>query len=134
MLPVFNLLDGKFTTHYSRTYIEASQENADVPRLRDTQNEALDLLAEVANELCFEMTLQPGDIQLLNNHVIYHARDPYVDNAATGNKRLLLRLWLSMPNSRPLPESYEVLFGPTAPGVLRGGIWPPGKAYQLPLD
>ena len=134
MLPVFNVRDGKFTTHYSRTYIEASQANEDVPRLRATQNEALDLLAELANELCFEMTLQPGDIQLLNNHVIYHARDPYVDDAATGNKRLLLRLWLSMPNSRPLPESYEVLFGPTDPGVLRGGIWPDGKAYQLPMD
>ncbi len=134
MLPVFNLRDGKFTTHYSRTYIEASQANEAVPRLRDSQDEALDLLAELANELSFEMTLQPGDIQLLNNHVIYHARDPYVDDASSGQKRLLLRLWLAMPNSRPLPDSYEVLFGPTAPGVLRGGIWPPGKAYQLPLD
>lgn len=134
MLPVFNLRDGKFTTHYSRTYIEASQANEDVPRLRASQDEALDLLAELANELCYEMTLQPGDIQLLNNHVIYHARDPYVDDAATGNTRLLLRLWLAMPNSRPLPESYEVLFGPTEAGVLRGGIWPPGKSYQLPLD
>ena len=134
MLPVFNLLDGKFTTHYSRTYIEASQENADVPQLRNTQNEALDLRAELANELCFEMTLQPGDIQLLNNHVIYHARDPYVDDVSTGNKQLLLWLWLSMPNSRPLADSYGVLFGPTEAGALRGGIWPPGKAYQLPLD
>ncbi len=133
MLPVFAIRDGKFTSHYSRTYIEASQSNSDVPRLTDTQNEALDLLNEIATELSFEMTLQPGDIQLLNNHVVYHARDAFVDDVAIGKKRLLLRLWLAMPNSRRLPENYEVLFGNSEPGALRGGIWPPGKAYQLPL-
>ena len=133
MLPVFAMQDGKFTTHYSRTYIEAAQSNLSVPRLRNTQNEALDLLAELANELCFEMTLRPGDIQFLNNHVIYHARDPFVDNAAAGQNRLLFRLWLAMGNSRQLPKSFEVLFGHTKAGALRGGIWPPDKAYQLPL-
>ncbi len=133
MLPVFAQHNGKFTTHYSRTYIEAAQSNLDVPRLRSAQHEALDLLAELANELCFEMTFQPGDIQLLNNHVVYHARDRFVDNAAVGQKRLLFRLWLAMGNSRPLPKSFEVLFGHTAAGALRGGIWPPDKAYQLPL-
>ena len=133
MLPVFALHDGKFTTHYSRTYIEAAQTNPDVPRLRKTQDEALDMLADLAEELSFEMTLQPGDIQLLNNHVVYHARDPFQDDAAAGKARLLLRLWLAMPNSRPLPENYRVLFGHTGPGSVRGGIWPPDRAYQLPL-
>lgn len=133
MLPVFALRDGKFTTHYSRTYIEAAQTNPQVPRLRPEQDQALDLLAELANELCYEMTLQPGDIQLLNNHVIYHARDPYEDDAPSGKRRLLMRLWLAMPNSRPLPESYGVLFGDIEPGAIRGGIWPPDRAYQLPL-
>ena len=133
MLPVFATRDGKFTSHYSRTYIEAAQTNADIPRLRATQDEALDLLNDVANELCFEMTLQPGDIQLLNNHVVYHARDPFVDDIDRGRKRLLLRLWLAVPNSRALPDDYKVLFGDTGPGALRGGIWPPDKPYQLPL-
>jgi hypothetical protein len=36
--------------------------------------------------------------------------------------RLLYRLWLSMPNSRPLPSGHEVLWGSIAPGALRGGI------------
>ncbi len=133
MLPVFAMQDGKFTTHYSRTYIEAAQSNPKVPRLRRTQEDALDLLAELANELCFEMTLQPGDIQLLNNHVVYHARDPFQDDPDPGKKRLLFRLWLAMPNSRLLPECYQVLFGHVEPGALRGGIWPPDKQYQLPL-
>ena len=119
--------------HPVRRAGENAQSNQEIPRLRSSQNEALDMLAALANELCFEMTLQPGDIQLLNNHVVYHARDPFVDNAATGQKRLLFRLWLAMGNSRSLPESFEVLFGHTAPGAVRGGIWPPERAYQLPL-
>ena len=40
------------------------------------QWEAIDLLAAVAEDLALEMQLEPGDIQLLNNHVIYHARSP----------------------------------------------------------
>ena len=133
MLPVFTSKGGKFATHYSRTYVEAAQTNPAVPRLRPAQDEALDLLAELAQELCYEMTLQPGDIQLLNNHVLYHARDPYQDAAATGQRRLLYRLWLAMPNSRELSDSFEVLFGNTDPGAVRGGIWPPERAYQIPL-
>ena len=133
MLPVFTSRDGKFATHYSRTYVEAAQTNPDVPRLRPEQDKALDLLAVLANELSYEMTLQPGDIQLLNNHVLYHAREDFEDDASTGQCRLLFRLWLAMPNSRALPESFEVLFGTTEPGALRGGIWPPDRAYQLPL-
>lgn len=131
MLPVFAMRAGKFTTHYSRTYIEAAQANARVPRISEAQVAALDMLDALANELSFEMTLQPGDIQLLNNHVVYHAREPFVDNADAGKKRLLLRLWLAMPDSRALPESFRVLFGDTSPGALRGGIWPAESAYQV---
>lgn len=127
MLPVFASEGAKFTTHYSRTYIEASQTNPQVPALTTEQNAALDLLAELGTELALDMTLEPGDMQFLNNHVIYHARTPYEDHDEPERKRLLLRLWLAMPNSRALPESYAVLFGNTEPGALRGGIWPPGQ-------
>jgi Taurine catabolism dioxygenase TauD, TfdA family len=121
-LPVFGVHDGRFTSQYSRTFVEAAQRIAEIPRLTAAQDEALDLLAEVAEELCFEMELEPGDIQLLNNHVTYHARTAFEDDPAAGRDRLLFRLWLSMPNSRALPPGFEVLWGSTAPGALRGGI------------
>lgn len=121
-LPVFGLRDGKFTSHYSRTYIESAQLIAGVPPLTAPQIEALDLLNALAEELCFEMTLAQGDIQFLNNHVIYHGRTPFEDDASAGHDRLLYRLWLSMPNSRPLPERHDVLWGSIEPGAIRGGI------------
>jgi Taurine catabolism dioxygenase TauD, TfdA family len=121
-LPVFGVHDGRFTSQYSRTFVEAAQRIAEIPRLTAAQDEALDLLADVAEELCFEMELRPGDIQLLNNHVTYHARTAFEDDPAAGRDRLLFRLWLSMPNSRTLPPGFEVLWGNTAPGAPRGGI------------
>lgn len=122
MLPIFGLREGHFTSHYSRTYIEAAQKLADVPRLTGRQMEAIDVLAEVAESLCYRMHFQPGDMQFLNNHVIYHARDAFADDAAAGRVRRLLRLWLAMPNSRPLPEDHAVLWGSVGAGALRGGI------------
>ena len=122
MLPVFGLRDGRFTSHYSRTYIEAAQKMPGVPRLTPHQLAALDLLAEVADSHCYRMRLEPGDMQFLNNHVIYHARDAFTDDAATGQVRRLYRLWLSMPNSRALPADHAVLWGNVAAGAIRGGI------------
>src|SRR4029077_10245274 len=57
-LPVFGVLDGRFTSQYSRTFVEAAQRIDGIPRLTPAQDEALDLLAEVADELCFEMELR----------------------------------------------------------------------------
>jgi hypothetical protein len=121
-LPVFGVRDGRFTSQYSRTFVEAAQRIPEIPRITAAQDEALDLLAEVAEELCFEMELRAGDIQLLNNHVTYHARTAFEDDEQSGRDRLLYRLWLSMPNSRALPTGFEVLWGSIEPGALRGGI------------
>jgi len=121
-MPLFAVRDGRFTSQYSRTFVEAAQRNPEVPRLTAAQDEALDLWAEVCEEVCYSMDMKPGDIQLLNNHVVYHARTTYEDDATPGRDRFLMRLWLSMPNSRALPEGYEALWGSIEPGALRGGI------------
>jgi hypothetical protein len=121
-LPVFAQRDGHFTSHFSNTYIEQAQRLPEVPRLTGAQKDALAMLGDLAEELCFEMPLEPGDLQLLNNHVIYHGRTAFTDDAGSRQDRLLYRLWLSMPNSRPLPESHRVLWGSVEAGALRGGF------------
>jgi len=126
-MPLFAEHAGKFTTQYSRTFVEAAQRLPEVPRLTAAQNEALDLHAAVCEELAFTMDLQPGDLQLLNNHVIYHGRTAYEDAAGSDRDRLLLRLWIAPPNSRELPGGFEALWGTTEPGAPRGGIAQPAK-------
>jgi hypothetical protein len=121
-LPILGLADGRLTSHFSLTYIEAAELVPDVPKLTIPQREAIDLLLALAEELSFEMTLEPGDLQLLNSHVTYHGRTAFEDDKSTGRDRLLLRLWLAMPNSRALPPGHEVLWGSIAAGARRGGI------------
>jgi hypothetical protein len=121
-LPIFGLRDGRLTSHYSLTYIEAAQMAPAVPQLTAAQREAIDLLMALAEELCFEMILEPGDLQFINSHVTYHGRTPFEDDKASGHDRLLLRLWLSMPNNRALPRGHEVLWGNIEAGARRGGI------------
>lgn len=121
-MPVFGMVDGKITSQYSRTYVEQAQEFTDVPRLTPAQIEAMDLLAEIAEENCLHAPFVEGDMQFLNNHVIYHGRTAYEDDAAAGKARRLMRLWLSVPNSRRLPAGFENLWGATEPGAVRGGV------------
>jgi hypothetical protein len=129
-LPVFSVQDGKLTCQYSRTYVEQAQEFPEIPRLTPAQNEALDLLAAVAEETCLFCPFEQGDIQLLNNHVIFHGRTAYEDDAATDQERLLLRLWLAVPNSRRLPAGHEILWGSIEPGAVRGGVIQPATGKR----
>ena len=66
--------------------------------------------------------LEPGEMQILNNHVVYHARDAYEDCAEPDGERLLYRLWICPPVNRALPHKHEVLWGNTEANSLRGGI------------
>lgn len=121
-LPVFGVRDGRFTSHFSLTYIEAAQTVTGVPKLTEAQKAALDMLLALAKELAIEMTMEPGDIQFLNSHVTYHGRTPFEDDKDSGRDRLLMRLWLSTPNSRALPQEQGVLWRHVEAGALRGGI------------
>jgi hypothetical protein len=122
--PVFGVHKGRFSSQYSRSYVESAQKFNRTPRLRKEQDDALDLLAVLADELCLQTRMEPGDIQLLNNHVTYHSRTAIEDFEETEKKRLVYRLWLSTPKSRELPRGYDVLWGTTDAGALRGGVTP----------
>ena len=130
-LPIFGVRDGKLTSHFSLTYIENAQMLPSVRKLTDAEHEAIRLLMDVAEEGCFEMRFAPGDIQLLNNHIVYHGRTAFKDDASRGQDRMLMRLWLSMPNSRALPEDHAVLWGDVGAGRPHGGIAQPATAIAI---
>lgn len=121
-LPLFSVHDGFFSAQLSFLYIESAQRFAEVPRLTDLQKEALALVSDVCNELYIESPFLPGDLQLLNNHVTWHCRAGYEDHPELERRRLLYRLWLSTPASRPLPESYRDSWGAIEAGAVRGGV------------
>ncbi|MBS0331184.1 MAG: TauD/TfdA family dioxygenase, partial [Proteobacteria bacterium] len=80
-IPVFNWWGGHFAGMYQRQYIESARRFDDVKPLTDRQIEALDLLDRLADdpEYSLEIDFMPGDIQLVNNHVLFHDRTAFED-------------------------------------------------------
>ena len=135
-IAVFHRYAGKITCIYARDFIDAAQRHEHVARLRPEQVEALDLLDELAcsDRIRLDLEFEPGDIQLLHNHQILHARTPYDDWPEPERKRHLLRLWLSTADGRPLPPAFEERYGPIVEGRLRGGIRVSGAEPNVPLE
>lgn len=81
--------------------------DARIPSLSDKQAHAIKVLDETCSRLALHMILDPGDIQLLHNPHVYHARTAFKDFPAgsvdaSGRLRVrrhLMRLWLAVPES-----------------------------------
>jgi hypothetical protein len=87
---------GRLRTFYHSDYFRSVERHPEAPRFTARERELLDLYEEIANSpgLYLDMQFQPGDIQLLSNHTILHARTAYRDDPE--RRRHLLRLWLSL--------------------------------------
>ena len=124
-IPVFALTDGQLIARYVRRFIESSQRHDRAPRLTALQLAALDAVDDILSrrDVVLVMDLEPGEIHFLDNFSVLHARSSF--NSATASAgRLMLRLWLSTPESPRLPESFAHIYGATDPGTIRGGMWP----------
>ncbi len=95
-MPVFTRRRDRLFVRYIRPYIEAARRHVDAPRPSDAARAAMDLL----DALCADpdhhvaMAMEPGDVQLVNNHHVLHARAAYTDDREAGRIRHLKRLWL----------------------------------------
>jgi Taurine catabolism dioxygenase TauD, TfdA family len=104
---------GYLSVNYSDNYFFLSQRHASVPRLTDAQLEAIKLFNQLAasDELRMDAVLQPGDIQLLSNHVALHARSAFVDHEVRCCAELgkCMRYLLAVRASFPLVDGTGVL-------------------------
>ena len=95
-VPVFSYHDGRLSCRFNRRAIETAAEKMGEP-LTAMERDALAFIADltVAPEVRLDFPLQPGDLQLLNNHMVLHARSNFTDWPERERKRLLLRLWVN---------------------------------------
>jgi hypothetical protein len=130
MMPVFSLHKGKFSSRNIRTHVHAAQKLLDVPLLPPRWIEAMNLVNQLANDpkFHFGMMFEAGDFQFLNNHVTYHARTGFEDFQEPERRRHLLRMWLSVPNSRELSPLMAAIYKDRSPGAVRGGF--PSRVSQ----
>ena len=134
-IPVFNWFEGFLTVIYQRQYIDSAQRFEGAFRLTDKHVQALDMFDDLANDprLNISMKLEPGDMQFVYNHGLLHDRTGFDDWPQIENRRHLLRLWLSAPNDRSLPDSFKQRYGCIEIGN-RGGVAVEGLEPVAPLQ
>jgi len=122
-LPMFSERDGQVTSRInSLPYYDSAARHGEQYRPTPIQREALEMVQEIANrpELMLSMDFREGDIQLINNHILLHAREAYEDYPEPGRERHLLRMWIAVSDERrrPLADSLASRYR----WVQKGGI------------
>ena len=135
-MPLFTWHRGQINGYAPiRQYVESLARFPDAPRISNAQMAALDLFYEICEEeeFCLRLQFEPGDIQFLQNHVVFHSRTGFTDWDEAEKKRHLMRLWLSLPDGRLLPDSYAEKWINIERGTRRGGV-PTMTPPVIPLD
>lgn len=130
-LPMFSEAAGRITTRIcSLAYYDSAARFGAQYKPTAKQREALVMVQEIANrpELVLSMAFEEGDMQLINNHVVLHAREAYVDFDEPGRERHLLRMWIAVDDAhrRPLAPALAARYRV----VQNGGI--PFNAAHTP--
>lgn len=106
-VPVFSECRGVLSCRFIRNPVETAAERRGVP-LTGPEREALDLVSALCarEDLRLDMVLEPGDMQFCNNYTTAHARTEFEDWPEPERRRLMLRLWLSFDERRPLAPDF----------------------------
>ena len=104
-VPVFSWWQGQMSCRFHGRSIREGMKKAGQP-LQGIDADAVDFveLLAVDERFRFNMDLEQGDIQILNNYAVLHARDEFEDWPEQERRRHLLRLWinLDLAIARPL--------------------------------
>jgi hypothetical protein len=107
MIPVFCNVEGKVSCNYASSFMRNAAKQLKQP-LPPGLSEGLDYFDDIASrdDFALRFMLEPGEIMLWHNFLYLHSRTEF-KNSPT-QKRLLLRLWMDVPDGRPVdPAVHE---------------------------
>ena len=118
-IPIYSYHAGRVSCSFNLRMIE----NAAVKRnqvFTDLERAALDFLREVSlrPQHGYRFLMRVGDIQMVSNHSVFHARTDFEDHAEPSLRRCLFRLWVNIRNGRELADDFADRYN-TGP---RGGV------------
>jgi hypothetical protein len=135
-VPVYSFHAGRLSCRYNRKTIEDGQRKAGDP-LDGERLAAVRSVGELAARpgVHHAMDLRRGDLQVLSNHTVLHARRAFEDHPEPHRRRNLWRLWLNVRGGRPLlpafaerlntgPRRGVAILGVDYPARQPGGLAP----------
>ena len=121
-VPVFSECEGWLSCGFNPKICINGEKKRGTP-VSNNEAKALEYVSEVASQpdLSYELTLQAGDIQFVNNHAVLHSRSNFLDTNDPAKRRKLFRLWLNPHLQRPLHPEFADRYntGPNG-GVATG--------------
>lgn len=111
-IPVFSWHAERLSCRYSRNYLNMGAKRLG-KELTAREIAAADAFEQASEDprLRYDLRLAAGDVMLLNNATVMHARTSFVDFDEAERRRLLLRLWLRADHGRPLAPDFEHRYG-----------------------
>jgi hypothetical protein len=105
-IPACRHAGDRLRTFWHADYFRSSHGYTRAPAFEPAERAVLEAYDAIASrpELYLDMELARGDVQLLSNHTILHARTAYEDHDGPARKRHLLRLWVSLDPPRRLRD------------------------------
>jgi alpha-ketoglutarate-dependent taurine dioxygenase len=102
-IPVFSIKDGYLSCRYLRAYMLSAARDMGVT-LPQSFIDALNCFDQTASrrDIMFEYMMEPGEMTFMNNYTILHSRTAFEDHPEPARKRHIYRLWLDVPNGRPV--------------------------------
>jgi alpha-ketoglutarate-dependent taurine dioxygenase len=108
-VPVFAIRHRQLSCRYQRAGIAAGHRARGVP-LTAEDIAAFDLFDEIAkapeNRIAFH--LERGDMIVINNYTVLHARTQFIDHPEPERQRRLVRLWLDAAGFRDVPKEFNL--------------------------
>jgi len=95
-VPVFRRTGKSVSFYYIPQVVERAIDRAHVS-YSTVENDARALIQRAANAhgVPLEFMLEPGDLEVINNRIVMHAREEYEDHPDVDHRRHLLRLWMA---------------------------------------
>lgn len=104
-IPVFAESGGRLNCYFNAFSIARSFAEDDIEN-DPSALEAFEVFKTTAarDDLLYRTMLEPGDLQFLSNRTVMHGRTAFEDYDELDRKRLMLRVWLKMPEWPEPPE------------------------------
>jgi hypothetical protein len=116
-VPAFSEVDGVVTCRFNGHWIKAGLERMG-ETLTEEEAEIFDFISKTAAENSFAFPLHKGEIAFCNNYTVFHGREGHAPIEDEEQKRVLLRIWMDLPNVRPFADEGRIRYGVVRHGNL----------------
>ncbi|NQZ70887.1 MAG: TauD/TfdA family dioxygenase [Lentisphaeria bacterium] len=109
-IPAYSTAGGRVTCRFHPGWIRDGMERAG-ETLSEEEEEIFAFIRELAYANAFPLHLRKGDIVFCNNYLVFHGRDQHGLIDDEDKKRVLLRIWMDLPDVRPFSDEGSIRYG-----------------------